>query len=113
MSRRRRPAPPLLPGYSRVYTTAVVCTDRGQHPEVALWEVIPGRDVPVQAAVVCGERAEGSPVSWDSGDGTRTYRFHCRRCGRDLQLQEEKLVAVLAVVGGDRSARTRFDLSVL
>jgi hypothetical protein len=126
LSRRRRAAPPLLPGYRRVYTTAVVCTDRGQHTEAALYEVGANPTMPYERrvnfaaagpAVLCAERPEGSSIIWrDPGDDTYTYRLTCRRCGRDVQLREEKLLAALAVVATLdrlRGVRPRLDISLI
>jgi hypothetical protein len=114
---RRRPSPPrtsAIPGHRRI---RVVCTDRGQHPEVsfgtvAAWPEGSGWHVYVDH-LDHGEdefvdmTALGRPVLPDRLK--KTYPLRCRRCGRNVPLKQETLERVCA---GLAAANTpKLDLS--
>lgn len=103
---RRRPNPPqpsVIPGHRRI---RVVCTDRGQHPEVSFgtidaWPEGTGWHVFVDHLYHQGDEyvdrtALDGPVMPDRLH--KTYPLQCSRCGRNVPLKRttlEKLCAGL------------------
>ena len=110
MSGPRKPSPPdpaviELPG-------RIVCTDRGQHAEARITSFAVQQEPGEGRKVMLAE----TPL-WDvaAESGGPTFRFRCRRCGRDTQLREKTLIAVIDALrqaGGDREHIT-VDVSVL
>jgi hypothetical protein len=113
---RRRKLPDLPPGQVRTFSIAVVCTDRGQHPEAGIAS-LSGAPLPGQDPGLVWQQAEhGEPVtSWMQPDGWRTFRFTCSRCGRDVRLREPNVLAAAAVLpkSGVGDGRPVLDISLL
>ena len=110
MSRRRtKPPPPAVPGAKVI---RVVCTDRGQHPEVLFRKVdvwpddsVPGgwfveppsdddddfyRPPPGVRDYISQTPADATGPTWEP----ITYDpFKCSRCGRNVPLKRETLIS--------------------
>jgi len=114
VSRSRKP--PRVSFASMPFSSAVVCTDRGQHPQALIarfadvhrrgddWRIV-WRQTPGQDLVTDAERVGGS----------RTFRFRCVRCRRDVQLREPNVVATIDALrqaGADRQ-HLALDISLL
>jgi hypothetical protein len=93
--RHKRSGPaPAEPGVVEL-PGRVVCTDRGQHAEARITSFGEVQEPREDRAMVL----QMTP-SWDVlaniGPGSpTTYRFSCRRCGRDVPLQEQTLFAAV------------------
>lgn len=114
---RRRELPPVPEGYTRTFTVAVICTDRGQHPKAVIANLTEAASTGTDAAPVIWQQTEhDAPVTdWRPADGTRTFRFACPRCGRDVRLREPNVLAAIGVLreaaGGH--ARPVLDISAI
>lgn len=118
MNRRRAPhKPSSIPGQRRI---DVVCTDRGQHPEVSFGSIAVWPDGD-------GWRVNVRSLRYREGDEfvdmaaldepalpdrlRKTYTLKCRRCGRDRPLRIDTLERIgTALADADT---LRLDLSAL
>jgi hypothetical protein len=109
---RRRKLPTLSPGYIREFTVAVVCTDRGQHPEALIADLA---DRMADGTLVWADNAPAPVTGWEAADGSRTFRFTCNRCGRDVRLREPNVLAVIDTLreAGTTRSRPVLDISLL
>jgi hypothetical protein len=114
MSRRRK-LPPLLPGYTRTFLAALVCTDRGQHARARIADLsgaaLPGEDP--SGIWIQYDRCEVADT-WMAADGWRTYTFTCRRCRRNVELREPRLIAAVTALktSGAGDGRPVLDISL-
>ena len=123
MSRRRpKLGPPSLPEMiagPRRYTTKVVCSDRGQHPQGVLYHLRDERDVRVftERAVWPEGQKNGVPITvWNPETGNQSFRFRCPRCRRDVQLRQDTLLRIidaLAERADSASEHPVIDISLL
>lgn len=112
MSRRRK-LPPLPEGYTPAFVVAVVCTDRGQHAEAGLAKLGEFVDVAGTVAVLWQQTERGAPVTdWRPADGSKTFRFTCRRCGRDARLREPNVIAAMEALRPDSAPLARPVLNI-
>lgn len=114
MSRRQKPPPnPAL----RPNNAAVVCTDRGQHPEAIIADFSVDTDGPEDAPVTgitWMQTPNSDLVARQLPDGSLTYRFRCRRCRRDVRLRHPKLAAIVTGMyqaPGGKRGRLILDIS--
>jgi len=91
----------------------VTCTDHGQHAEALIARFAEERD-PDGGRKIVVAMTPGWDVLAAGGTGWITYRFRCRRCGRDVQLREETMGAVVDALqaSGDRE-HLAIDISLL
>lgn len=114
---RRRPVPPTpsaIPGYRSI---RVVCTDRGQHPEVSfgalgVWPEGDGWHVNTSGLSFSGEEY----VDLDALDRHplperlhKTYPLRCPRCKRNVPLKRETIEQVGAALAASNT--TQLDLA--
>jgi hypothetical protein len=114
LSRRHKLAPPR-PGYTRVYLVAVACTDKGQHPQAGIANLGQFADVDGTIRVLWQRRGHPDPLTgWQDPDGSRTFRFPCKRCGRrNVVLHEASVIAYMELMRATAKARPVVDLSDL
>lgn len=116
---RRRPPPQqwdAIPGYRKI---RVVCTDRGQHPEVSfgsvdVWPEGEGWHVALSGLNLGrDEYVDLAPVEQDHYPERlhKTYPLKCRRCGRDRPLRAETLEKGCAELAAQDIPK--FDISAL
>jgi hypothetical protein len=124
VSRRRPPPKPSI--YAIPFNGAVVCTDRGQHPEAVIAEFADwhkwAADFEDMQDSGSGPDARWRQTPHEDLVSSRhtpaapdTLRFFCRRCGRDVRLRAPNVMAAidaLREVGGNRK-RLILDVSLL
>lgn len=123
MSQRRAKLPragpaEILAGAVRSYTIKVVCTDRGQHPAVVINHLRDTR----------GDPDLGNRVMWQDGPLRKppltisdpqpgdegSFRFRCRRCGRDTQLRHAAILRIIGLLqAGQHDGHPVLDVSLL
>ena len=115
VSRRKPIAQSAVPG---TVTIRVVCTDKGQHPDVGFgsadawqggdgWHVMPNLNHRGDPFV------DLEPIHRDQTPDRlhKTYPLECRRCGRDVPLRAETLERVIAALAA--AGKSNLDISDL
>ena len=116
VSRRKPIAQSAVPG---TVTIRVVCTDKGQHPDVSFGHVTAWQDGDGWRVTVDGLNHRGDvftdlePIHRDQIPDRlhKTYPLECRRCGRNVPLRAETLDRVIAALAA--AEKRTFDLSDL
>jgi hypothetical protein len=112
--------PPPPEGY-RPFMVAVVCTGRRSHPEntiAKLGEFVDG-DGTVRVLYQKAGRRPDPLAGWQEPDGSRTFRFECRRCPtprgghRDVRLHESRVLEAMEAMRGSGAAVPVIDVSVV
>ena len=98
MSQRRPKLAARPGGPSPEYTVKFTCTDRGQHERLVLAHVKDTRgETGASERVILPEGQGNWPplTSWCPEAGPQGFRFHCRCCGRNVELRQETLFRLL------------------
>jgi hypothetical protein len=110
--------PPLLPEGYRPFMVSVVCTGRGRHAEAGIAKLGEFAGVDGTIRILWQKAGHPDPLTgWMEPDGSRTFRFRCRRCPsrrgrpRDVRLHEERVLEAMEVLRG--AARHVIDVSVV
>jgi hypothetical protein len=109
MSRRNRQPKreSAIPGKVSI---RVVCTDRGQHPEVRfgaipVWPIADGWHANTKVGLRATEYVDLDPLTTDVDHALtrlpRTYPFSCRRCRRNVPLRQDTLERLLHGLAAD------------
>jgi hypothetical protein len=113
---RRQPSPPEKATTARrFFSVKVCCSDRGQHARVVLHHLHDVRSFGIGLPPVTpiGGARNGVPLSpYGAEDGCLRYRFRCPRCQRDVQLREEKLLAIVSALSAN-DGHPVLDISLL
>jgi len=113
---RRRSVRPEVPGVRKI---RVVCTDRGQHPQVTFGTVAVWRDDAgwrIRPNLVGGEYVDLSTTEPDY-TGPQPDRLHknyplrCKRCGRDTPIRQDTLEKVCPRLA--EADTLKFDISLM
>lgn len=87
---RKRPAPDPevmeLPG-------RLVCTGRGEHPAARITSFADVQEPGQDRAMVIQMTPSWDVLANTGPGGVQTYLFTCRRCGRNVPLQEQTMIA--------------------
>lgn len=72
----------------------VVCTDRGQHGRIVLTRIKADRAVLTLDRVETHRRVTvPNQANAPGADSRESYRFLCRKCGRDVRIDKRRLAA--------------------
>jgi hypothetical protein len=80
------------------YTVKFACTDRGQHARVVVAHLKDTRGetgAGNRAVLPEGQKNRAPLTSWNPETGPESFRFSCRRCGRNAEMRQETLFRLL------------------
>jgi hypothetical protein len=111
---RRRKLPPPNPACVP-FNAAVVCTDRGQHPEALIARFVDEQDPGAGRGIVWQQTPHEDLVADVRPDRSQTFRFACKRCGRDVRLREPSVLAAIDALrqAGESHKRLILNISLL
>lgn len=91
MSRRKK-LEPSAEGQTRFFATTIVCSDRNQHPKTVVAPPIMDSRGWAQGEILWQTGGESPITDWRPADGSKTFRFQCKRCDRDVRLTRDASV---------------------
>lgn len=113
---RRRNLQPLAEGHIRTFATTVVCSDRNQHPKTVVAPFLIDSRNWAGGEIVWVTGGDAPITEWRPADGSKTFRFLCKRCGRDVRLTRDVLGHIFDVLGIPEASRercTEIDISLI
>jgi hypothetical protein len=115
LSRRKKLEPPAE-GRTRLFATTIVCSDRNQHPKTVVAPPIMDSHWWAQGEILWQGGGPSPITDWRPADGSKTFRFQCKRCGRDVRLTRDalgRLFDALGIPEASREQRTEVDISLI
>jgi hypothetical protein len=115
LSRRKKLELPAE-GQIRFFATTIVCSDRNQHLKTVVAPPIMDSRQWAQGEILWQTGGESPITDWRPADGSKTFRFRCKRCDRDVRLTRDalgRLFDALGIPEACRERRTEIDISLI